>query len=254
MVTGSIGVDREVGKRRAVLSASYSTLLDEAWTSLRDGTQQTSVTHRVDGGINAILGRTTRLKLGVSGMLHACEALLGCQTNAYRYVAIKTTDSGLVALRETHPSRRARVAANARLSQAIGRFVALHGGYRFYADTWRVLGHTADLSANVGLAGERLLLRATGRMSQQSAASFYRERYEEDEGGLPLFHTADRELAGLWSWRVGGRVEWAALGLGPLLRASWSVRVEHTWYRYPTLGPTWARNAWVLGAGFDAEW
>ncbi len=254
VATGSIGVEREVGRRRAVLSASYATLMDEAWTSLHDGTRQRSLSHRIDGGLTIILGRTTRLRLNVSALLHACESLLGCQTNTYRYVPIKTAASGLIALRETHPDRRARLAASLRLSQALGRHVALHGSYRFYADTWRVTGHTADLSAHVGLASERLLFRATGRMSRQTAASFHRVSYVEDEQGLPRYRTADRELAGLWSWRIGGRVEWAALALGPLLRASWNARVEHTWYRYPTLGPARRRDAWVFGGGFDAEW
>ncbi|MCO4770766.1 MAG: DUF3570 domain-containing protein [Deltaproteobacteria bacterium] len=254
VVTASVGLERESQNRRAIFTASYATLLDEAWTSLREGTRQTSVTHRLDGGLSLLLTKTTRLRLGVSGLMHACEELIGCQSNTYRYVAVRTLDSGDIALRETHPDRRARLATTLRLSQALGRYVALHGGYRFYADNWAVLAHTADLAVHAGLAGERVLLRAEGRMTRQTTASFFQPSYTEEEEGLPRYRSADRELAGLWSWRVGGRVEWAALGLGPLLRASWNLRAYHTWYRYPTLDPSLKRNAWVLGGGFDAEW
>jgi len=253
VATGSVGVERETANRRVVLSATYATLFDEAWTSTHDGTSQGSVTHRLDGGVTMLLSKTTRLRVGLSGLVHACEELLGCQTNTYRYVPVKTR-AGRVGLRETHPDRRARLAASLRISQALGRHLALHGGYRFYADTWAVLGHTGDLAVQTGFFGERLMVRAEGRVTQQGAASFFRADYETTDDAIPKYRTADRELAGLWSVRAGGRIEWAALALGPLLRAAWNLRVYHTWYRYPAVVLLPRRNAWVIGGGFDAEW
>jgi len=253
VIAGTFAVQREVAQRMAVLSASYTALFEHAWTSHHDGTKQSAMTHRADVGSSFILSRSTRLAVTVSGLLHACGDVIGCHANPYRYVLVISPDD-VLAVRELHPDRRARVAAKVKVSQAFGRHVALHAGYRFYADSWAITGHTAEL--DVGLAGldERLLLRLGGRMTRQTAASFYEAKYDAEPGLVPGLRTGDRELSGLWSWRVGGRVEGAWLGVGPFLRVAMSIRVHHTWYLYPDFPWAPRRNAWVGGFGIDAEY
>ena len=248
----SIGVQQEVGKRMAVLSASYTALFEQAWTVHHDGTKQGSMTHRADIGSTLLLSRSTRLALTASGLLHACGEVIGCHANPYRFVLVTSPDS-VLAVRELHPSSRARVAAKVKLSQAIGRHVALHGGYRFYIDSWQVQGHTGELDVGLGFMDERILLRLGGRMTRQTAASFYSRKYEASSGLVPGVRTGDRELAGLWSWRVGGRLELAWLGVGRMLRVAVHTRLHHTWYRYPDYPWAPRRNAWVGGLGVDAE-
>ena len=252
VAAATVGVEREVAKRMAVLSASYTALFEQAWTTQRDGTKQGSMTHRADVGASVILSRSTRLAISASGLLHACGDVIGCHANPYRYVLLFGGDD-VLAVRELHPDRRARVAAKVKLSQALGRKVALHGGYRFYADSWRITGHTAELDLGLALFDERLLVRVGGRMTRQTAASFYAPKYEGLPGEVPGLRTGDRELSGLWSWRVGGRVEWAWLGAGRLLRLGMSLRLHHTWYLYPDFPWAPRRNAWVGGFGIDAE-
>lgn len=244
-----ITVAGELLQRMATLSGGYRLRFDSAAMHSGEPVHGASVTHEVDVRWVQILGRTTRLSVLLTGGYLGCAESLGCNASPYRYAAVTEPGESHFALRERHPGQRARLAAAVRLSQALGSVAALHAGYRLYVDTWQVQAHTADLTFALGLFGERLLLRPEARFTWQGPASFWRATYE----GAPAWVTGDRELGELWNLMVGGSAELAFFAVGPLLRLAPTVRVSHTWYRYPHHAAVPARDAWIVGGGLDAE-
>ncbi len=246
-----LSIATEVLHRMATLTGGYRVRLDAVSTATGEAIRDSSVTHDVDVRWTQILGRTTRLAILLNGGLGICGDVLGCNASPYRYAAVARGGHLLYGVRERHPEQRARLAAAVRLSQAIGPSVALHVGYRLYVDSWAVHAHTADATAALALFGERLLLRPQVRFTYQGAASFWRAAYEGP--GRPLLATGDRELGELWNLMVGGSAELAFFAVGPLLRLAPTVRLSHTWYRYPGQAAVPERNAWLVGGGLDAE-
>ena len=176
----SVTFGADVLRRMARFSATWRMRIERTSLATGEPLHDAGMTQELDLSWTQLLGRTTRLSVLASGGASVCGDAFGCQASPYRYVRV-----GDVTLREKHPAQRFRGAAAIRLSQALGRSVALHGGYRFYYDSWQVQAHTGDLSLAVALLGERLMLRATGRFTWQSASSFYRDDYGMVAGGPP---------------------------------------------------------------------
>lgn len=250
-----ITVSTDISGGMTTLTAGYRLSFERVGAASRQAVLDHGHGHEFDFSWVQILGRRTRLNLLLSLKMNLCGELLGCHANPYRYVAVRSDDGGLVAVREHHPDQRARLAVALRLSQALATNLALHGGYRFYIDSWQVSAHTADLSLSLALLQERLMLRTTGRFTWQSAASFYRDSYVGESGLLtvPSWRTGDRELSGLWDVMVSGQAELNFFSLGPFARLSPSIRVSHTWYRYPNYSELPYRNAWLIGGGLDVS-
>lgn len=149
-------------------------------------------------GAAFVLTRTTLLQL-----TYELRGALGYQASPYRFVGVggdgSCTDPAAVCLPETHPDRRSRHALAARVRQAIGKYLSLGAGYRFYLDSWRLRSHTvaADLSA---APTNRTLLALEYRSYLQSGAYFYQARYL----GPPSagFITRDRELSSMFTHRL----------------------------------------------------
>ena len=239
-----LGASTDALSRMVTLRADYHLRLETAGRADVSDYAARAVGHTLDLGWAQILGRTTTLTALATGQWDDCSDTLGCQANAYRRVLA----DGVV-LSERHPATRARGAAALRLSQAIGATTALHGGYRFYADAWDVSGHTGDLGVAQALLGDRLTLRATGRFSSQSAASFWRASY----AGTPMWRTGDRELGELVSWLAGASADWSFFGIGGLRRLGISARVDRMWFHYPSDPFVPERNAWLVGGGLDVD-
>lgn len=250
--THRVGVEGEVElfERMVTLGASYNLDLNTAGRSDVPRYAQDAVGHALDLRWGQVLGRRTTATALASGRADFCDALLGCQASPYRYVAIGR-DVGEV-VPERHPDLRVRGAAALRLTQGLVRGLALHAGYRFYADTWDIRAHTTDLALAVGLWADRLVVRGEGRFTWQGAASFYRDTYEGTDDLVPAYRTADRELASLWDVAAGGRLEGSLSGLGPLMRVRVNARVTRLWYRYRDYSELPRRDAWLAGGGVGA--
>lgn len=213
-----------------------------------------SVSHDLDVSWDQIAGPHTRVAALLYGGVSRCDETLGCVASPYRYVGV-SLDEGAVALPERVPAEQVRGAAALRLSQTVGATGAVKGGYRFYADSWRILGHTADLGGTVTLLDDRALVELRGRLATQSAASFYRDDYVAEDGfaDLPAYRSADRELAGLDSAAVTVRAEWTWHNVGKLVALRPSLRLTRVGWRYPEFSELPTRAAWVVGGGLDAE-
>jgi hypothetical protein len=211
--------------------------------------------HRVDLTWTQILTRSTRINVLVMGDAAFCDPMIGCDASPYRYVPLVDGGDVLLAVRERHPAERLRLAAGARGSQALGSGAALHGGYRYYIDTWGVQAHTADASVAIALFDERLMLRTGGRAMWQSAAFFYEDAYVKAPGAVavPRWRTSDRELSGLIDVMASVRAGWSFFDVGPLRRVTPNARAACLLYFYPQFSELPRRHGCLVGGGVDVE-
>lgn len=252
--TGSEILDR-MAQWSVAYSASFETLgqvTDERFSEAGHG-------HALTLGWTHILGKTTTITGTLSGSLSFCGSLIGCHSNPYRFVPIVTSAdplSGIAfTLRERHPDDRFRGAAGVRVAQHLGSGFAISGGYRFYGDSWEVIGHTAETALSFGAWDERLVLRLEGRGSLQGAASFFRDDYRTVQGsGVgPTYRSADRELSELMTGQLGLSVAVHFPAVGPFVRLGVNARIARAAYRYEDVSEFPQRHAWIAGGGVDAE-
>ena len=215
--------------------------------------------HTIDLAWRQIVAPGTVLSLLASGSRDRCGAAIGCQANPYRYIGLLPEagagDGVLFALRERHPDERWRGALGVRAAHAVGASYALHAGYRFYGDSWRVKGHSVDLAVARSWASERLILRLEGRATTQAPATFYRPRYTTSsmEPEAPAWRTADRELAGLRSLEVATSAALRLPRLGALPPLLATLRLARLWNRAADFAAQPERNSWVLSGGARAR-
>ncbi len=255
-LTGSTESDHQV----VLGSAGAATALNEDSTRLnagasvgwvQDGTRADpdlageSIDAALDLGWTQILGPTTSAALRFTGGYASCDPSFGCAASAYRYVP-----QGDVFLPERHPDTRAKSAASGSISQALGSDYAVHGYYRYYADTWQVSGHTGTLALAGAFFEGRGLLRLEGRGVLQSPASFWTDGY----AGPTEYRTADRELSGFTEWKAGLRARWNFFGLLRTQKVALDAHLERLWFNYPNYAALPERNGWIVGGGIDARW
>jgi hypothetical protein len=100
---------------------------------------------------------------------------------------------------ELLPSLRQRHALMGRIAQWLPWRGALHLSYRFYADDWGAIAHTAEAILQQRITGW-LYVGGTYRVSQQSGVAFY---YDVAPVNAPL-RTADSDLAPFVAQTAGG--------------------------------------------------
>lgn len=247
----------ELFGRQVRLGLGYGLSL-ETLGSVHDPTLAApTVGHSLDVSWAHLLNRGTALTALLTLGYSACDDVRGCQASSYRWVGLAAGGAGrtVLAVRERHPDERLRVAAALRLIQDLGAGVALHAGYRFYADTWGLEGHTADLALARGFWAERLVARLDARFARQSAANFFRSRYDVAAAApmIPAYRTGDRELSGVWSGSLGLSLEWSFGAVGPFGVLRVSAQAARHWYRYPDFPSQEQRDAWTFGGGIDAS-
>ena len=259
--SGSVGGSLDLFERMSTCSPTYSFTLERVGRTGSTFAERRS-THRIDLDWAQILDPYTTLTFMGTVSTAFCGEELGCLANAYRYVPVSSEDEVVASLPERTPDRLTRGAVGARVARALGLNTALHASYRFYADTWKVTGHTLDSHLSRSTLDDRLVLRAQVRLSHQSAASFYRDDYVtttdalipvEDDLGLPAYRTGDRELSGFDAVLLGGRAQWTFLGVGAFYELSLNARVTGVFFRYPDFSELPARRASIIGGGMGAR-
>jgi hypothetical protein len=179
----------------AVLSASVNQYFD--WLDTYD-IHGTRLDRAGRSSTNANLGITQLLSSRTVGHLDYGVTLQnGTLGNSWNVVplATGTLDD------EKLPRFRQRHAFVGRLAQSLPWRAALHLYYRFYADDWGVLAHSAEAALYQRL-GPWLWLRATYRVHQQSGVSFF------TTAALPTatLRSADSDLAPFVAQTFGGTV------------------------------------------------
>ncbi len=252
-LAGGVSWASEHLDRRLTVDTAYTLTDRRASAAWRDPRTERSVGHDMSAGASWIATRSTVLssRLALGGQW--CDALLGCAPSAYRYVGVQHDDGATVVVHERHPDTRHHAALSVRLAQGFGDHVGLHAALRGYADTWSILALTG--SAGVAWEGldDRLVLGLSARVTAQEAAGFYASAYTVDDGRLPSWTTADRELSGVRNNGLTGRAAWTWHGVGPFLQVVLSARVSHLWLTYPRFGSEIGRNALVAGGGIRVQ-
>lgn len=150
-------------------------------------------------GYTHVLTKTTLAQLAVE-----LRSQRGYLASPYRWVSLgaagQCADAVGLCIPEQHPGHRLRAAGVLRVRQALSRRWSLGAGYRFYGDSWGVLGHTGLLDVRVRPLPS-LTLAAEGRGYTQGAAEFYRAAYPDSP--MQGWVTRDRELSSLWNARGG---------------------------------------------------
>lgn len=148
-------------------------------------------------GYTHVLGRNTLAQVSTEFRVQQ-----GYLSSPYRWVSLGGMASCVTTLGlcvpEVHPGRRLRSAWVARLRQALGRRWSMGTAYRFYFDSWGVMGHTGQVDVRV-VPAPRWSLGVEGRAHGQARADFYRTAYTESQVGA--FFTRDRELSSMWNAR-----------------------------------------------------
>lgn len=157
-----------------------------------------------------ILARATVLDL-----IATSQRLSGYQASPYRFVRLYQPAAALhqTAVTEQVPTLRWRDAATVRLRHRLAPAVFGLVDYRFYADTWGMVGHTATARTIWTLPGGLWSLTAEARGHVQGAVDFYRRRYETLPQA-PMWRTADKELGPMWTALGGLLLEWNPPGRG----------------------------------------
>jgi len=252
---GGVTLGADILGDMVTVTAGYHPRFDVLSLATREPLTARNHGHQVDLTWTQILGRTTRVSALLMGDAAFCGAEIGCDASPYRYVPLVNDDEVLFAVRERHPDQRLRVAGAMRGSQALGSGAALHGGYRYYVDSWAVQAHTADLSVAIVLFDERFMLRTTARTTWQSSAFFYEDSYEKKAAtySVPAWRTSDRELSGLIDVMGSVRAQWSFFDVGPLRRVGPNARVTCIQYFYPEFSELPQRHGCLFGGGIDVE-
>ena len=192
---GGFGASHGFADGDTVVSASFLEVFD--WFDRFDihgarfgRTDRSSTTASV--GVTQILTPSTIVNLNYGITLQRGE--LG---NTWNSVPLTTFDRGP----EVLPDQRLRHALVVRVAQYLPWDAALHLYYRFYADDWGLVAHSADVELLQRLAPS-VYLGAFYRWHRQSGVDFFTTLAPPDSG----LRTADSDLAPFDSQTFGGKV------------------------------------------------
>jgi len=150
-------------------------------------------------GVDISQVATKNLILGLSYETITEEGFLN---NPYRQVRFLDPDAalGYSYEPERYPRTRTGNALSLRGRWYLPYRAALQGEYRFYTDTWEILGHTAEVSYTHPL-DEQWTFDVHYRFYTQDAAEFYSDLYPRED--FQNFLARDKELATMTSHTLG---------------------------------------------------
>jgi hypothetical protein len=221
---GQVGFQRRLGSADTVLSLGYG--LTEDTVGMTDTPSDvfsaTLTTHSADVSLTQNLDEKTILRL-----VYTFTGQRGYMEKPYRFVPLfdragidaanaagdeldlGTFDRYRLPTKPTEsvPDSRGRHAAALRAMRFVPSWKSsLRLDYRFYADSWSVIGHTVESAIHRKL-GERQRLNVVVRFYSQSGSSFWRRVYEVEAMSAPRYRTLDRGLSPFHSLTAGGRYE-----------------------------------------------
>jgi hypothetical protein len=149
------------------------------------------------GTLTQNLSPTMNLQLAVWGQI-----INGFQSDPYRRVQV-----GMNEPQEQVPTIRDRLAVSAKWNRFFPKLhSALHFNVRGYSDTWGVEAAAAEMAWSQYF-GDSLLIDLHGRISQQTAATFFKDAFfYETESTAGAYFTGDRELSPVRNIVAGARL------------------------------------------------
>jgi hypothetical protein len=160
-------------------------------------------TRSYDAGVSQIL--TKNLIAGVNFEVVADSGFLA---NPYRSVRFldPTTPRGYGLASQVYPDTRTSTAVQTQAKYYLPYRAAVTGSYRFFRDTWGIIGHTVELDYTHPI-GKVLILEARARYYRQNSATFYSDLFIE--AGQQNFEARDQNLASQNNTTIGGKATWA---------------------------------------------
>jgi hypothetical protein len=160
-------------------------------------------TRSYDAGVSQILTKNL-----IAGINFEVVTDSGFLANPYRSVRfLDPTTPRLYGLAsQVYPETRTSTAIQAQAKYYLPYRAAITGSYRFFRDTWGILGHTVEVDYTHPI-GKVLILEARARYYKQNSATFYSDLFSE--AGQQNFEARDQNLAALNNSTIGGKATWA---------------------------------------------
>jgi hypothetical protein len=165
----------------------------------------------------------------VATLNYESGALEGYLQNPYRSVRYGLSNSASISTQpEVYPRTRTSNAATLEGRYYLPWRASLNGSYRYYSDSWGIVGHTGEL-AYIHPLGAKWTIESGLRYYTQSSADFYSDLFPFIDA--QNFLARDKILASFndWSVRLGGSWRWTQ---SPKLYGVVSLYVDHIQYNY----------------------
>lgn len=242
---GELGATLELAQRNTSLDLGLVGSRDTVGAVTVPGLEETRDRLRLTATLTQVVDRVTYVDLAAAFMRDA-----GYLENPYRTVPIIDPDAPLVMrVAERVPGRRRAGAVRARARRAIAPGWFARASYRYYLDDWAVDSHTGELAV-MSAVMPRLRVGVDLRLYHQSAARFYRDRYQLTDGALPDERTRERRLGRMRSGRAGVTADLALRPSAPA--GARLVTAIGLWrFAWPDNVAQRGRNAIVLTVGLD---
>ena len=167
----------------------------------------------------------------------------GYLANPYRKIRYLSPGqgAGFTLADQVYPNTRTSNAAAAQLKYYLPYRAALTGQYRFFHDTWGIIGHTVELDYTHPV-GKHWIFESSLRYYTQKHADFYSDLFPR--ANYQNFMARDRELAAFHSYTLGAGASYQFMvpGVHWISKSSANVRVDHLLVDYSDF-----RNALLAG-------
>ena len=169
----------------------------------------------------------------IVGLAYEAITEEGYLNNPYRQVRFVDPEAalGYSFEPERYPRTRTGNAVSVRARYFLPYRAAIQGEYRFYTDTWEILGHTAEVSYTHPL-DDQWTFDVHYRFYTQDAAEFYADLFPREN--FQNFLARDKELSTMTSHTIGfgAAYEFRSPGFSFLNRASLNLRYDRIRFEY----------------------
>lgn len=156
----------------------------------------------------------------------------GYLNNPYRSVRyLNATGSGFLFQPEVYPGTRTSNAFAIRTRYYLQRRAVIHGGYRFFSDTWGIEANTFELGY-IFPYKSNWIFESNLRLYSQSKADFYNDLFPFQDA--QNFLARDKELSTFTSVTLGAGANYAldSSGWSYLKRGSLSLNLDYIQFDY----------------------
>jgi len=148
--------------------------------------------------LSQILTRNAILNLNYEAITD--QGYLGSPYRKIRYSDPTVPGKGFTLADQIYPGTRTSSAASGTLKYFLPYRAAVSGQYRYFRDTWGIVGHTVELGYTQPALGH-WIFDGSVRFYRQNAASFYSDLFPR--ANYSNFMARDRELAAFHSLTLG---------------------------------------------------
>jgi hypothetical protein len=161
-------------------------------------------TRNYDAGISQILTKNL-----IAGINFEVVTDSGFLANPYRSVRFRDAQNpaiGYSLASQVYPETRTSTAVQAQMKYYLPYRAAVTGSYRFFRDTWGIIGHTGEVDYTHPI-GKEWILEGRARYYRQNSATFYSDLF--NIAGQQNFEARDQNLASQNNITLGVKATWA---------------------------------------------